>query len=232
MVVLAVGMRSLARMLWTCFATAPSVTQPGDAGVGAALCSQRSTSRSRGVSSSSGSSRRRGATSPCISAGSTTEPPLRPAAPCRRCRPVHHPALEQIPSPLPVLEEAHRLLDLDVGREHQDPHLGVLGPDFLCRVEPFRRCVGGMRMSIITRFGRVLVARPMRSRLAHLSDDVEARALKQAGKPFAKQHVVVGDDDPSRGRAAHLGSIRDAGVDTPATGHGTEGGDGHDSRRC
>ncbi len=40
--------------------------------------------------------------------------------------------------------------------------------------------------------------------IACLSDDVEARALEQAGKPFSEEDIVVGNHDPSGRRAAHL----------------------------
>jgi hypothetical protein len=47
--------------------------------------------------------------------------------------------------------------------------------------------------------GLLLAAGPNRGRtITGLSDDVEARALEQAGKPFPKQHVVVGQDDTRR----------------------------------
>ena len=64
-------------------------------------------------------------------------------------------------------------------------------------------CVGGIRMSTITRSGLVLAhEREQLGRVAGLPDDLEAGALEQAGQALAEQDVVVGQD--------HSGASRDA----------------------
>ena len=113
--------------------------------------------------------------------------------------------LQQIPASLATGEEIHRVLDLHVGRENEDPHVGILRADGVRRLEPFRRVCGWHADVDDQQVRLVLAACPKRGHtIACLSDDVEARALEQAGKPFSEEDVVVGNHDPSGRRAAHL----------------------------
>jgi hypothetical protein len=67
------------------------------------------------------------------------------------------------------------------------------------RLETFRRVCGWHPDVDEQQVGLVLAACPNRGHtIVCLSDYVEARALEQAGKPFPKQHVVVGQNDTRR----------------------------------
>ncbi len=113
--------------------------------------------------------------------------------------------LQQVSASPATGEEGHRVLDLDVGRKDENPYLGILRADCIRHLEPFGR-VRGRHADVDDQQVRlVLAAGPKRARaIACLGDNVVAGALEQAGKPFSKQHVVVGDNDPSGRRAAHL----------------------------
>ena len=89
-------------------------------------------------------------------------------------------------------EQLHRLVDLDVRREHEDPCGGEVLPDDTSGVEPLGR-VRGWHADVDDDELRLLFTdqgeqlRPV----AGLADDVEAVSLEQAGDPLAEQDVVV-----------------------------------------
>ena len=59
--------------------------------------------------------------------------------------------------------------------------------------------VGGIRMSATTRSGRLVADQREQLRaVAGLPDDVETRALQQAGQTLPEQDVVLGQDHPHR----------------------------------
>ena len=61
-------------------------------------------------------------------------------------------------------------------------------------------CVGGMRMSTITRSGRSSRTRSISSdALPALTHDLEAGTLEQAGETLAEENLVVRQHDPRRG---------------------------------
>ena len=101
------------------------------------------TSRSRGVSPSSGSFRRRAPTSSCTRPGSTTEPPSSdPLDRFDELVDVGDAALEQVADPLAAGEQLHRVVDLDVGGEHEDPAAGNSSRMTRAASSPSVVCVG------------------------------------------------------------------------------------------
>src|SRR5262249_26180115 len=96
-------------------------------------------------------------------------------------------ALQQISAPLAADEEIHRMLYFDVGREHEYPEARILRAYRVRRLETFRRVCRRHADVDDQQVGLVLAARPNRGRpIVGLSDNVEARALQEAGKPFPK----------------------------------------------
>ena len=137
-------------MLCTCFSTVPSVTQSWrlmPAFDRPSAISAR-TSFSRGVSSSSGSSARRAATSSLTKVGSTTEPPLTIRPSVYELVDVRHPELEEVAAPLAAREKLHGVFHVHVRREDEDPSLGELVANRTGGLEPLGRV--GRRHSIST----------------------------------------------------------------------------------
>ena len=194
------GRSSLLKMLVTCFSTARSVTTSSAAIAALERPSaiRPSTSRSRGVSASSGSSRRR--LRPSIwetTSGSSAEPP----APTRRTASVsastsRDPVLEQVAEPLGALgQQLAGVGDLDVLGEHEHPDVGQLGADLARRPQAL---VGVGRRHPHVDDGDVgLVGADLAQQLlgvARLADDLEPRLLQQPHQALAQQGRIVGDD--------------------------------------
>ena len=152
------GRSSLVKMLLTCFSTALSLTTRARAIAGLLRPSaiSASTSRSRGVSRSSGSRRRERASSCATTSGSSAVPP----APTRRTRldelaDVGDAVLQQVADAAGVAgEQLGGVALLDVLRQHEDADVGppARGSRSPAR-SPSSVCVGGMRTSVTTRSG-------------------------------------------------------------------------------
>ena len=193
-------------MLVTCFSTARRVTNRRSAIAWferpSAISS--STSRSRGESSSSGSSRR------CLpdelaDDGRIERRAALGDAPDGRGELLHvgHAVLEQVADALGALrEELHRVARLDVLGE--DEHAGGRVPlaDLLRRAQPF---VGlGRRHPDVDDRDIGLVHRDVAQQVlgvSRLRDDVEAGVPEQARDSLAQEHGVVGEHDAD-GRGA------------------------------
>jgi hypothetical protein len=109
---------------------------------------------------------------------------------------VGHPALQEIAAALAARQQVHRVIDLHVGGEEEDRRLRKLLPDHACRFEAFGR-VPRRHSDVDDReVGLVLAHEVDQLRPAGaLTDDLVARPLEHARYPFAKEDVVVGQDD-------------------------------------
>jgi hypothetical protein len=103
-------------------------------------------------------------------------------------------ALEQIAQAIPRCEQVRRVLDLDVGRQHDDRDLREVPADRLRRVKALGRMT---RRHPDIDEGQVRHERSHEreelSRIARLADDVVPGALHQGDEALAEQDVVVGD---------------------------------------
>ena len=105
---------------------------------------------------------------------------------------VGDPALEQVAAALPAGQQVHRMLHLDVGRQHQDRDLGKLGPDDPGRVEALGRVVGRHPDVHDHQVGMLLPDRGEElGGVAGLGHHVEAGAIEQAGQALAEQDIIV-----------------------------------------
>jgi hypothetical protein len=137
------------------------------------------TSRSLGVSSARGSSRRQAG----IDDGAAACDPLERVD---EVGGVHHPALEQVADALAALEQVHRRLDLDVCGEEENSDPRELGPDRARRVESFRRMRRRHAYVDHDEVRRLLAHELVqRAGVARLADDVVAGAAQEAGDPLA-----------------------------------------------
>lgn len=104
--------------------------------------------------------------------------------------------LEQIADALAAAEQFHRVLDVDMRRQHEDRNVGQLAADHLGGVQALGR-VGGRHPDIgHHQVGdRVPDQGEQLATVTGLPDDGETRAGQQARHTFPKQHVVIGDDD-------------------------------------
>ena len=185
----------------TCFSTARSVTTSSAAIAALERPSaiSPSTSRSRGVSSSSGSSRALAAEHLRDDLGVERRAAAADAAHRVGERvDVGDPVLEQVAEPLGALgEQLARVGDLDVLGEHEDADLGQLGADLARRPQAL---VGVGRRHPHVDDGDVgLVGADLAQQLlgvAGLADDLEPGLLEQAHHALAQQGRVVGDDYP------------------------------------
>ena len=193
------GSSSLPKMLVTCFSTARSVTTSASAIAWFERPSaiSASTSRSRGVSASSGSSRRRRPSSCATTSGSSAEPP----SPTRRTRvdealDVGDAVLQQVADALGVRRRAARARSPPrrTGRARARRSRASSARICCAARRPSSVWVGGMRTSTIATSG--LCARDLAQQVvgvAGLADDLEAGVLEQADEPLPQQHGVVGD---------------------------------------
>jgi hypothetical protein len=123
-----------------------------------------------------------------------------------------HAALQHIADPAPAGEQLHRLVDLRVRREHQDPDLGELVSDDARRLEPLGLVSRRHANVDDHQVGRA-VTHPLEQlgRVAGLADDVEPGLLEQARESFAEQDVVVRQRYADGGRLHRIETIiRDA----------------------
>ena len=163
-----------------------------------------STSRSRSVSSSSGPRARLRATRRDTIVGidhalALADPPQRVG----EHGDVGHALLEQVARALGhVLQQPHRVVRLEVVREHEHADLRVAAADLLGGDEPV---VGVGRRHADVHDGDVRAPRidhpQQRVGIAAAPDDLEAGVLEQPREPVAQQRLVVGDQD-SHGSSA------------------------------
>jgi hypothetical protein len=113
-----------------------------------------------------------------------------------------------------VLEQAHRVVDVEVLRQHEDAGARVLGPDALRGDEAF---VGVRRRHLDVDHGDVRLrerdAAQQLGRLPGQAGDRHPGALEQAREAVAQKDGIVGDDHlqtcvhaaiiPEKGPAAH-----------------------------
>ena len=84
------------------------------------------------------------------------------------------------------------MLDLDVRGNDEDRRLRNLLANHARRLEPFRRVVRRHADVHDRELGPMLAdERHQLGSVAALADDVEPRALEQAGQPLAKENIVV-----------------------------------------
>ena len=109
---------------------------------------------------------------------------------------VGHPALEQVADALAGGQQLHRLLDLGVRRQDQDPGRGELLADLPGRVEALGQIAWG-HPDVDDGQVRVVLADQGQQRrsVVSLADDVEAGSLEQARYPLTQQGVIVGQDN-------------------------------------
>ena len=109
---------------------------------------------------------------------------------------VGHALLEQVADPRRVLlDQAHRVADVEVLRQHEDAGRRVLGTDPLRRDQAL---VGVRRRHLDVDhrhigLGELDAAHQLR-RVAHTAGDRHPGTLEQARQPVAQEHRVVGDD--------------------------------------
>ena len=209
-------------MLVTCFSTARWVTKSRSpiAWFERPSAISSSTSRSRGVSSASGSSFRRRPTSCETIVGSSAEPP----SPTRRTAAANSPTsddavLQQVADALGALgEEVERVLRLDVLREDEHAGRRMLLADLPRRAEALvgvrrrhpdvdDRDVGRVRAHL----QQQLVGGP------GLADDLEAGLLEQLRDALAEQDGVVGEDDAHGGDATPVSVEAGNGISATTT---------------
>ena len=194
---------SFVKMLVTCFSTARSVTNRRSAIAWferpSAISS--STSRSRGVSSSSGSSARRRPTSWLTTAGSSAEPP----SPTRRtalanCSRSAIAVLEQVADALGALGRAapsrSRARRTARGRARPCRETAPGSPSRPAAPRPCGSAACGCRRRRPAACAGDVAEQVLG--VAGLARDLEARLLEQPGDALAQQHRVVGDDDAHR----------------------------------
>ena len=156
-----------------------------------------STSRSRGVSSSSALRRVGAATSVATTCGSSAEPPG--GDPPRRVEEVvnvEHAVLEQIAEAAAGGDELDDVAGLDVLGEHQHGRAGMLATDLGGRAGPLVVVVGRHAHVDDREVGRVLLhERQQRVRVSGAADDLVPVVLDQAGQSLAQERGVLGDHD-------------------------------------
>src|SRR5918999_1638581 len=106
--------------------------------------------------------------------------------------------LQQIPDALRrVREELHRKSQLDVLRQDEYRHLGVLRADLERRLQALV-AVRGRQTDVDDRNVRLVAPHLPQQELSvsALGDDLEARVRQQACQPLAQQHAVLGDRYP------------------------------------
>ena len=121
-----------------------------------------------------------------------------PADGIAKHRDVGDPVLEQVADALGVcLEQTHRIARVEVLREHEDAHIGVVPAD---RLRGDEALVGVRRrhLDVGDRDRRSLGVDGAQQllRIRGSRDDLEARVPEQASDSLAEQERVVGDDDP------------------------------------
>jgi hypothetical protein len=185
-------------MLETYFSTARSVITSRSAipWLELPVAISSSTSRSRGVSRSSGSLGRCLERSVDTIFGSIAEPP----SATRRTAPdefldVADPVLQQVSHPVRrVSEQLHREPELDVLRQHEHSDRGVAGADLERRAQALvlvrrrQADVDDHRVDRVTvHLQQELVGAPA------AGDDLEAGIAEEPGEPLAEQDAVLGD---------------------------------------
>ena len=191
------------RMLRTCFSTVASVTQSSREIPLLERPSAMSaiTSRSRGVSTSSGSSDAAGRDE--LGDENRIHDRAAPHDPLQRLDEVidvGDPALQQVAATFTAGEQVHRVLDLDVRGQDQDGDVRELGADHAGRVET----LGGMvRRHPDVHDGQFRFMLPdQRDELrpvTGLADHDKSGPLEQAGQALPEEDVVVGQRDPDAG---------------------------------
>jgi hypothetical protein len=110
-------------------------------------------------------------------------------------------AFEQVPDPLAAGQQRHRVLDLHVGRQHQDGGLGVLLADLLGGLQTLGG-VGGWHADVDhhqLRRQRIDQGQQLGG-VAGLADHLETGAFQQAGQALPQQHVILSQNHPHPGR--------------------------------
>src|SRR3954453_4074880 len=193
-------------MLVTCFSTARSVTTIRSAMpvLERPSAISSSTSRSRGVSSASGSSRRWRPTSWLTTPGSTALPP----SPARIPRPpplphpphrrgelvdIRHAILQQVADTLTRLrQQLHRIPRLHVLAQHQHPHLRIPLTDPLRRTQPLIR-MRRRHPDIHDRHIRLGKPPPPHQilRIINLPNHLKPRIHQQPRHTLPQQHRII-----------------------------------------
>jgi hypothetical protein len=105
-------------------------------------------------------------------------------------------------------EQLHRLLDLDVRRQDEDPGLGELVTDHARGLEPLGLVIGRHADVDYRHVGLMLTNQGEEAgRVAGLADDLEPGPLEQAQQPFAEQDVVVRERYSDRVRLHRVETI-------------------------
>ncbi len=187
-------------MLRTCFSTAPSVIQSKARypAVGAPLCDEREhlelARREHGERIGPASLDDELLHERRIDHGSALGDPLQCIDHVSR---LHHPALQEVPNALPALEEVDGRVDLDVGREQEDPDLRELGADRSSGVDPLPRVRRRHADVHHRQIGPLGAYQPLEGcRIRGMPDDLVARTHQQTRDPLAKEDIIVCHHDP------------------------------------
>jgi len=193
-------------MLRTCFSTASSVINnpPAIPLFDPPSAMSESTSRSLGERTASGAVRCRPATSSLRSSGSTPVLPLvDPSHRVDKIGRLQYSVLEEVTDAVPTLQEVESRIDLDVRREHENPHLWILAPNRAGCIQSLLSLGRGHADVDDHQVRQVMVGSRFEGCcVTDFSDDLEACAVLHARDAFPNEHVVVRYHHPV---SAHAG---------------------------